>query len=251
MHKYGKIELPLRIWVGDMLFAGYKTGVNSPSVFSFAHTKVLIDDINTLISSEILHLTAFDLEKNQNYNFNEAEAFFFEIHTPDINSENLELVKKIRQNNQTACIFIIVTHTKPYSSINHYIAGADHCIKLPSVPSEKKNLLSRTLDDSHWMSPAQLFLDRTRLLLCCSARRLEISFTEMTIIDALINAPEHILSQDSIAKTLDPNIIFYDPRALEKTISRLRTKIKKTYNLEIILSVRSHGYRLRRGTVVG
>ena len=73
----------------------------------------------------------------------------------------------------------------------------------------------------------------------------------MTIIDALISAPQHVLSQDSIAKTLDPNIVFYDPRALEKTISRLRTKIKKAYNLELIVSVRAFGYRLRRGTVTG
>ena len=71
----------------------------------------------------------------------------------------------------------------------------------------------------------------------------------MTIIEALLNAPEHVMSQDSIAKTLDPNIVFYDPRALEKTISRLRTKIKKAYNLELILSVRAYGYRLRRCTV--
>ncbi|WP_256677172.1 winged helix-turn-helix domain-containing protein [Pseudomonas sp. FSL R10-1350] len=237
--------------LGDMLFAGYKTGANSPSVFNFAFSKVLIDDINNLISSDALHLTASDLEINQDYNLTEVEAFFFEIHTPDIISENLELIRNIRKKNQTACIFIFVTHTKPYASINHYIAGADYCIKLPSDPSEKKNLLSRTLYDSHWKSPVQLYLDRTRLLLCCPARKLEISFTEMTIIDALINAPEHVLSQDSIAKTLDPNIIFYDPRALEKTISRLRTKIKKTYNLEIIFSVRSYGYRLRRGTIAG
>ena len=71
----------------------------------------------------------------------------------------------------------------------------------------------------------------------------------MTIIDALIKAPEHVMSQDSIAKTLDPKIIFYDPRALEKTISRLRTKIRKAYNIELIISVRAYGYRLRRGTV--
>jgi len=71
----------------------------------------------------------------------------------------------------------------------------------------------------------------------------------MMIIDALLKAPEHVMTQDDIAKTLDPNIIFYDPRALEKTISRLRTKIKKTYNLELILSVRAYGYRLRRATV--
>ena len=106
-----------------------------------------------------------------------------------------------------------------------------------------------TLEDSHWKKPFHLYLDRTRLLVCSANGKLEITYTEMTIIDALIHAPEHVMSQDSIAKTLDPNIVFYDPRALEKTISRLRTKIKKNFNLELILSVRAFGYRLRRGTV--
>ena len=116
-------------------------------------------------------------------------------------------------------------------------------------PLEKQALLSRTFEESHWLTNTRLTLDRTRLLLCSATSKIEISYTEMTIIDALAKAPQHVLSQDSIAKTLDPNIVFYDPRALEKTISRLRTKIKKAYNLELIFSVRAFGYRLRRGTI--
>ena len=114
---------------------------------------------------------------------------------------------------------------------------------------DKHKILSQAIGSSHWKSPALLFLDRIRLLICNANYRLEISYTEMIIIEALINAPEHVLSQDGIAKALDPNITFYDPRALEKTISRLRTKIKKIYNLELIISVRTYGYRLRRGTI--
>jgi len=158
-------------------------------------------------------------------------------------------LKLIRQHSQTACIFILVTHTKPFSSATYYLSGADHCVKLPNVAKERQDLLSRTLESAHWGKPVQLYLDRTRLLLSSTSKNIEISYTEMLIINALIEAPEHVMSQDDIAKTLDPNIIFYDPRALEKTISRLRTKIKKAYNLELILSVRSYGYRLRRGVI--
>ncbi len=192
---------------------------------------------------------ACDYLTSKEYDFYGIEAFFIEAGHPDSINDSLELVKKVRLVNHTACIFILVTNTKAFSSVNYYLAGADHCIKLPSDAEEKSKLLSRTLADSHWKKTTQLFLDRTRLLLSSSTNKLEISYTEMTIIDALLRAPNHALSQDDIAKTLDPNIVFYDPRALEKTISRLRTKIKKSYSLELIFSVRAFGYRLRRGTV--
>lgn len=232
-----------------MLFAGCKTDVQTSSVLIFAHTHELVDDINKLVTSEILHIDSSDPAINQVCSLAQIEAFFFEVHTPEVMNERIELVKLIRKKNQLACIFILVTHSKSFSSINFYFAGADYCIKLPSDSQEKHNVLLKALEESHWKKPIQLYLDRTRLLLCCATGKLDITYTEMTIIDALIHAPQHVMSQDSIAKALDPSIIFYDPRALEKTISRLRTKIKKTYNLELILSVRAFGYRLRRGTV--
>lgn len=225
--------------------------MRTSSVFNFAHTHILIDDINKLVASEGLHVNASDPDFNKVCSFTRAEAIFFEVHTPEVINESIERVRLIRQTNKLACIFVLVTHTKSFSSINFYIAGADHCVKLPNDSQERQNLLSCTLEDSHWKKPIKLYLDRTRLLLCSANKKLEITYTEMTIIDALIHAPEHVMSQDNIAKALDPNIVFYDPRALEKTISRLRTKIKRIFNLELILSVRAFGYRLRRGTVSG
>lgn len=234
-----------------MLFAGCRTDNQTPIAFNFAKSNALVEDIKQLITSGVRHIDASVITKNLNCDFSKAEAVFIEVDTPDNINDSLELVKHIRLSNQLTCIFILVTHSKSFTSINYYLAGADYCIKLPAAPLDQSALLSRTLADSHWKTTTQLTLDRTRLLLSSASSKLEISYTEMTIIDALIQAPQHVLSQDSIAKTLDPNIVFYDPRALEKTISRLRTKIKKAYNLELIVSVRAFGYRLRRGTVTG
>ena len=234
-----------------MLSAGCKADTSTASVLNCIQTEALNDDIKKLVSSDMRQVDACDYLTAKEHDFYGIAAFFIEAGHPDSINDGLELVKKVRLVNHTACIFILATNTKAFSSINYYLAGADHCIKLPSNADEKSKLLSRMLDDSHWKKTTQLFLDRTRLLLSSSASKLEISYTEMTIIDALLRAPNHALSQDDIAKTLDPNIVFYDPRALEKTISRLRTKIKKAYALELIFSVRAFGYRLRRGTVSG
>lgn len=232
-----------------MLAAGCNTTIQAPKALNFVHSKALAEDIEQLITSDVRHLDACNTLANLACDFSHTEAVFIEVNTPEAINDSLELLKHIRLINQAACIFILVTHNKSFTSINYYLAGADHCIKFPVDPLEKQALLSRTVEESHWRTNTRLTLDRIRLLLCSTSQKIEISYTEMIIIDALIEAPQHVLSQDSIAKTLDPNIVFYDPRALEKTISRLRTKIKKAYNLELIFSVRAFGYRLRRGTI--
>ncbi|WP_146541043.1 helix-turn-helix domain-containing protein [Pseudomonas bubulae] len=232
-----------------MLAAGCTTDVQAPKALNFVYSQALVDDINQLVTAEVRHLDACDTLGNMACDFSTTEAAFIEVNAPEAVNDSLELLKHIRTINEAACIYILVTHNKSFNSTHYYLAGADHCIKLPIDPLEKQALLSRTLAESHWATTTHLTLDRTRLLLCSASQKIDISYTEMIIIDALLQAPQHALSQDSIAKTLDPNIVFYDPRALEKTISRLRTKIKKYYHLELIFSVRAFGYRLRRGTI--
>ncbi|WP_240055591.1 winged helix-turn-helix domain-containing protein [Pseudomonas fluorescens] len=235
--------------LGDMLAAGCSTDNQTPKALNFVYSKALVNDIKKLVTAEVRHFDACDTLANMACDFSTTEAVFIEVNAPETVNDSLELLKHIRTINQAACIYILVTHNKSFNGIHHYLAGADHCIKLPVDPQEKQALLLRTFAESHWATTTHLTLDRTRLLLCSASQKIEISYTEMIIIDALIQAPQHVLSQDSIAKTLDPNIVFYDPRALEKTISRLRTKIKKAYHLELIFSVRTFGYRLRRGTI--
>ena len=237
--------------LGDMLFAGCTTDINTLSVLSFVQTDALIDDIRKFVSSDARYAHVSKSTTDQTYCFEGVGAVFIEAGISNSIYDSLELVKKIRLTSPSACIFILVTFSKSFASLEYYLAGADYCIKLPSSADEKSELLRRSINDSRWKNTTPLYLDRTRLLLSSPTEKLEISYTEMTIIDALLRAPQYVMSQDSIAKTLDPNIIFYDPRALEKTISRLRTKIKKTYHLELIISVRAFGYRLLRGTVTG
>ena len=232
-----------------MLAAGYTTDIQAPKALNFVYSQALVDDINQLVTAKVRHLDACDTLGNMACDFSTTEAAFIEVNAPEAVNDSLELLKHIRTINEATCIYILVTHNKSFNSTHYYLAGADHCIKLPADPLEKQALLSRTLAESHWATTTHLTLDRTRLLLCSASQKIEISYSEMIIIDALLQAPQHVLSQDSIAKTLAPNIVFYDPRALEKTISRLRTKIKKYYHLELIFSVRAFGYRLRRGTI--
>lgn len=232
-----------------MLFTGCKTNSVAPRVLKFVQTERLANSLNQLINSDMQQTISCEEQNNDAYNFDEVNAFFIEVNTPEKINSRLDLVKDIRKINPHACIFVLITLTKSFSSTNFYLAGADHCIKIYLNTAETSKKLLETINNSHWKTNISLHLDRRRLVLSSATSKLEISYTEMIIIDALLHAPQHALSQDAIARTLDPNIFFYDPRALEKTISRLRTKIKQSYDIELIISIRTFGYRLRRCTV--
>ncbi|WP_240678636.1 MULTISPECIES: winged helix-turn-helix domain-containing protein [Pseudomonas fluorescens group] len=234
-----------------MATAGRTSKKQDAAILTFARTQALAESLKQLTASETLHVDAsipFE-SSNQMCDIGSADAIFIEINGATAVEESLDLVKKIRLVNNAANIFILFTHPKSFSGVKFYLAGADHCVKLPGDQTEKANLLSTIFHDSVWKEKIKLTLDRTRLVLHADTIKIEVSYTEMTILEALLNAPQHVMSQDSITKALDPNVVFYDPRALEKTISRLRTKIRAAYNIELIHSVRGFGYRLRRGVM--
>ena len=130
-----------------MLFAGCRTDNQTPKALNFVQSNALVEDIEQLITSGVRHIVASVITEHLICDFSQAEAVFIEVDTPDNIYDSLELVKHIRLTNQVACIFILVTHSKSFTSINYYLAGADHCIKLPAAPLEKTALLSRTIAD--------------------------------------------------------------------------------------------------------
>jgi DNA-binding response OmpR family regulator len=78
-------------------------------------------------------------------------------------------------------------------------------------------------------------------------QKLEISFVEMKVLEALIH--KRLLSHDEIASVMGLNTKFYDSRTLEKSISRLRSKIKAQYGENIIQNIRGYGYKLSHGII--
>jgi len=69
----------------------------------------------------------------------------------------------------------------------------------------------------------------------------------MKVLEALIQ--NRLLSHNEIASVMGLNTKYYDSRALEKSISRLRSKIKAHYGENIIQNIRGYGYKLSRGLI--
>lgn len=182
-------------------------------------------------------------ESHGNYN-----AIIIEVDTPSASSQTLEIIRKTREKNPGCTILVVVTFTSTLSKTKYYLAGADYCIKIVEASSEKKlSLFDVFVSERARLNRCGLVLDQDRMCIYGDGKKLEISFIEMKVLEALIH--RRLLSHNEIAAVMGLNTKYYDSRALEKSISRLRSKIKAHYGDNIIQSIRGHGYKLSRGII--
>ncbi len=92
-----------------------------------------------------------------------------------------------------------------------------------------------------------LLLDTLRLQLTSGDRTVELSYSEMAALRALLRDTAHVLSYDQLATTFGMSSPYYDRGALSKSVSRLRTRIHSVFGVNLIESIRGYGYRLNRG----
>lgn len=177
------------------------------------------------------------------------DTVLIDIESPSILNDCLAFIKKLRTIPTEPAIIVAINFRAPQTKIECYLAGADHCINVPNDQDEKARLISALLETPEWQPAVKLILDQTCLHLYNDEYKLDLAYQEMKALDALINAEGNILHHDCMAESMGLNIKLYDSRVLEKSISRLRNKIKKHFGINIIHSVRGYGYRLLRGVV--
>lgn len=175
-------------------------------------------------------------------------AIVIEIDTPSASNQTLDIIKKTRHKNPTGLIVVFITFASTQSKTKYYLAGADYCLKATETsPEEKLSLVEAFLNETYRLDCCKLILDQDRMCIYGNGQKLEISFIEMKVLEALIY--NRLLSHDEIANVMGLNTKFYDSRALEKSISRLRSKIKARYGENIIQNIRGYGYKLSRGII--
>ena len=227
---------------------------NEPGVLTLARTRAVAEHFRALIAQHVqtdlaLEANSFTSSYQQNEYHGSYRAIFIIIDTPQALEDNLALVENLRADNLKPIICAVITGRGAYSKIKYHLAGADFCIKLNTLADEGAELFGEFFSSEEWLRDIDLVLDPTRICLSDTSKKLDISFAEMKILEAFAQTSNHILSHDEIASIMGLNTNFYDPRALEKSISRLRGKIKDVYGTNAIQSIRGYGYRLMRGLI--
>ncbi|UVL00673.1 winged helix-turn-helix domain-containing protein [Pseudomonas sp. B21-048] len=191
----------------------------------------------------------YTLEDPHTLSVDTPDTVLIDIESSSVFNDCLALIKQIRATSTELAIIMAINYRSPHIKTECYRAGADHCIQVPNDQDEKARLLSELLETPEWLTRIKLTLDPTCLHLYNAEYKLDLAYQEMKALDALINAEGNILHHDCMAESMGLNIKLYDSRVLEKSISRLRNKIKKHFGINIIHSVRGYGYRLLRGVV--
>ncbi|QRK82630.1 winged helix-turn-helix transcriptional regulator [Pseudomonas granadensis] len=227
---------------------------DEPGVLTLGRTRGVAEHFRTLIAQHVRSDMALEASAYaSSYNFNEHvgsyRAIFLIIDSPQALEDNLALVENLRSDNLKPIICAVITGRGAFNKIKYYLAGADICIKLNTLSDDGAELLAEFFSSEEWQRDINLTLDPTRICLVDKSKKLDISFAEMKILEAFAQTGNHILSHDEIAGIMGLNTNFYDPRALEKSISRLRGKIKDMYGTNAIQSIRGYGYRLLRGLI--
>lgn len=227
---------------------------DEPGVLTLGRTRGVAEHFRALVAKHVrtdmaLEADAYASSYQHNEHSGSYRAIFLVIDSPQALEDNLALVENLRSDNLKPIICAVITGRGAFNKIKYYLAGADVCIKLNTLSDDGADLLGEFFNSEEWQREINLTLDPTRICLMDVSRKLDISFAEMKILEAFAQTGNHILSHDEIAGIMGLNTNFYDPRALEKSISRLRGKIKDMYGTNAIQSIRGYGYRLLRGLI--
>lgn len=227
---------------------------DEPGVLILGRTRGVAEHFSALIAKHVQADLAIESDSYaSSYQQNEYHglyrAIFIVIDSPQALEDNLARVESLRSDNLKPIICAVITGRGAFNKIKYFLAGADFCIKLNTLSDESGELLGEFFNSEEWQRDISLVLDPTRICLSDTSKKLDISFAEMKILQAFAQTGNHILSHDEIASIMGLNTHFYDPRALEKSISRLRGKIKDVYGTNAIQSIRGYGYRLMRGLI--
>lgn len=239
---------------GNLATSRQRRTNEEPGVLTLARTRGVAEHFRSLVARHVrtditLDASSYSHSYKKHEHPGSYRVIFIIIDGPQGLDEGLALVENLRHDNLTSIICAVITGRGAFNKIKYYLAGADYCIKFNTLFDESPELLAEFFNSEEWQRETKLVLDPTRICLMDASRKLDISFAEMKILEAFSQTGNHILSHDQIAIIMGLNTKFYDPRALEKSISRLRGKIKDMYGTNAIQSIRGYGYRLMRGLI--
>jgi hypothetical protein len=239
---------------GNNTTSNHNHAKEETGILAIGRTPMLAEGFRDLVTSSAgSHITVDATCYSNSFDRIKHPALFSAVFIvnviPNAIFEIIYIILCIPAHQMASIIFAAITGSGSYNKMKYYLAGADYCMKFNSTPDESAEVFSGIFSGPEWQKKDNLLLDPTRMCLIGDDKRLDVSFAEMNILEAFSQTRNHILSHDEIARIMGLNINFYDPRALEKSISRLRGKIKDMFGTNAIQSIRGYGYRLIRGLI--
>lgn len=158
-------------------------------------------------------------------------------------TNDLQMISTLTCKENAPHVVAIIKNSTLTAKIKLYQAGAQDCIDFPAERRRFEEVLSTAVTRACGIAETPT-LDTDRLLISSSRGIAHLSYFESALLFRLSQLPGRVMCREDIASLLGKNNAAYDERALEKFVSRLRSKIKESLDMDLVLSVRGYGYRL-------
>jgi DNA-binding response OmpR family regulator len=172
--------------------------------------------------------------------------------------DGLELCRMLRQEEDTAAIFILSDQSDELGKLLAFAAGADDCLPLPFHPRELlariKAVLRRTRQqkagEQHVMHCGSLELDPEQRQVRAAGEVIGLTGLEYELLYLLMRNPGRAFSRAQLLELI-PGFQDHAPldRAIDIHVSNVRRKLSQVMESDMAIeTVRGVGYRLRTST---
>lgn len=176
-------------------------------------------------------------------NKNKVDLILMDINLPNVNGQYL--CKEIRKNSDIPIIMVTSRNTDidEIISINY---GADDFITKPYniqvLLARIERLLKRNNESKSIISYNGLNLDISKSIIYSESDKVDLSRNELKVMYYLLKNKGSIVSRDEIINYLWDDGEYIDDNTLTVNINRLRSKLSKLLDKEIIETRRGQGY---------
>jgi two-component system OmpR family response regulator len=164
--------------------------------------------------------------------------------------DGLAIIKTIRAAGVKAPVLILTTLGGVNDRVEGLEAGADDYLVKPFAFAEllaRVNALARRppmTSEETMLRVADLEMDRLKRTVTRSGRRIELQLQEFKLLEFLMRSAGHVVTRTMLLENVWE--FHFDPRTsvVETHISRLRAKVDRDFDRELIRTVRGAGYCL-------
>src|SRR5919202_6569848 len=169
--------------------------------------------------------------------------------------DGYDVCRALRERRNLVPIIMLTALDSEADAVLGLEAGADDYVTKPFGPAELRSRIKavlrragpRALGDAV-LAVGDLELDRPRREVRIRGRRVDLTFSEFELVQALMSRPGDLFTRDQLLRAIWGDSAYRDPRGIDVHIRHLREKLEERPEApQLLLTVRGVGYRLAAG----
>ncbi|HYV15528.1 MAG TPA: response regulator transcription factor [Conexibacter sp.] len=169
--------------------------------------------------------------------------------------DGIEVCRELRARRNVVPIIMLTARSSEADAVLGLEAGADDYVVKPfglaelrsRIRAVRRRVGPRALGEEV-LQVGPLTLDRARRELRARGQPVELTFSELQLVEAMMAQPERVFSREELFVAIWGDSAYRDPRGIDVHVRHLREKLESNpAEPALLLTVRGSGYRLHAG----